>query len=183
MNKKWFLGLWMILGAGVIFMCASNSMAQTPDHEFVGVSKCSMCHKSEKMGQQAVIWQGSSHAKAFDTLGTAQAKDVGKKFGVDNPQASGKCLKCHSTAYGFSENKVTDKVTVEEGVSCESCHGAGKDYMKMSIMKDKQQSIDGGLKVPDEKTCAKCHNSESPTAKTFDFKTMWEKIKHPMPKG
>jgi hypothetical protein len=91
-------------------------------------------------------------------------------------------LKCHATAYNFSEAKVTESVPVEEGVSCESCHGPGKDYMKKSVMEDKDAAIEAGLVIPDEQTCKKCHNEESPNYKPFDFAARWEEIKHPVPK-
>ncbi len=184
MRTKLLVGFWMVFVVGIIFLSPSDCMAQTFDHDFVGVSKCSLCHKKADIGQQVIIWQGTAHAKAFETLGTPKAKELGAKLGVDNPQTSGKCLKCHSTAYGFTENKVTEKVPVQEGVSCESCHGPGKDYMRKSVMQDKQEAIANGLIMPDEKTCVKCHNSESPAmTKPFDFKQEWDKIKHPIPKS
>jgi hypothetical protein len=49
-------------------------------------------------------------------------------------------------------------------------------------MKDKKQAAAAGLVMPDEKTCAKCHNAESPNYKPFDFKVMAAKIAHPIPK-
>lgn len=163
------------------FLSLSSACAQV-EREFVGVKKCAICHTKPEQGEQFRIWQESKHAKAFEVLGTPEAKAIGVKWGVENPQQSGKCLTCHSTAYGFSEKRVTEAITVEEGVSCESCHGPGKDYMKKSVMEDKKQAVEGGLIIPNEKTCFKCHNQESPTFKPFDFKEHWEKIKHPVPR-
>ena len=160
----------------------SISAATEPQHEFVGVSKCSLCHKKEDIGEQYRIWQESKHSKAFEVLGTPEAKEIAAKQGIDNPQTSGKCLKCHSTAYWFSENKVTQNILPEEGISCETCHGAGKDYMKKSVMQDKDAAIAAGLIIPDEKVCMQCHNEQSPNYKPFDYKVMEEKIKHPIPK-
>lgn len=151
------------------------------DHEFIGASKCAICHKKVEQGEQYALWLASKHAKAFETLGTPEAKEQGTARGVDNPQASGQCLKCHSTAYGFTEAVVTSTIPVEEGVSCESCHGPGKDYMKKSVMEDKEAAIAAGLVIPNEETCQKCHNSEAPTFKGFNFAEYWEKIKHPVP--
>ena len=165
-----------------LFLIVPGAAAQVPEHEFVSAAKCAICHKKPEQGEQYQIWINSKHAKAFETLGTPEAKATGAKWGVDNPQASGKCLKCHSTAYWFSENKVSETIPVEEGVSCESCHGPGKDYMKKSIMQDLDVAKEQGLVIPDEQTCLKCHNQESPTFKPFDFKERKEKIKHPVPK-
>ncbi len=161
-----------------VFCFPSFSSAQVK-HEFVGVKKCSLCHKGESKGDQYKIWLASPHAKAYETLGTAEAKKVAKKFGIDDPQKSGKCLKCHSTAYYFTESIVTDGIPVEEGVSCESCHGPGKDYMKKSIMENKHDAIANGLLIADEKVCVKCHNQESPAYRDFKYAESFEKIKHP----
>ncbi len=171
----------IILFALFILSVSFSAMAQLP-HEFIGASKCAICHKTPKQGEQFGIWQQSAHAKAFDVLGTPEAKEQAAKMGVEDPQKSGKCLKCHSTAYGFTEEKVSQTIKLEEGVSCESCHGAGKDYMKMSVMKNKDAAVAAGLQIPDEATCRKCHNENSPTFKPFDFKERWEKIKHPIMK-
>ena len=170
--------LMVFLGAFVM----APALAFALDHEFVGVSKCKMCHQKPEQGEQYRIWSETKHAHALDSLKTAEAKEMGKKYGVDDPATSGKCLKCHSTAYGFTEAKVTEAIPVEEGISCESCHGPGKDYMKKSVMEDKAQAIANGLVMPTEETCKKCHNPEAPTFKSFDFKERWEKIKHPVPK-
>ena len=66
-------------------------------------------------------------------------------------------------------------------MQCEACHGPGGDYKAMNVMKDKALAVAAGMIVPDEKTCLKCHNAESPTFKSFDFKTAYAKIAHPRP--
>lgn len=150
-------------------------------NEYVGAKKCSICHKTPAQGEQFPKWQASQHAKAFETLGTAQSKEAAAKLNITDPQTSEKCLKCHSTAYGNTEAQVTQAVPVEEGVSCESCHGAGKDYMKMSVMKDQEAARAAGLNIPDETTCKKCHNPENPFDKPFNYPERLEKIKHSKP--
>ncbi|OGW82230.1 MAG: hypothetical protein A3G33_10500 [Omnitrophica bacterium RIFCSPLOWO2_12_FULL_44_17] len=158
------------------------SLSAEPAHEYTGAKKCSMCHKTPVQGEQYAKWQASKHAKAFETLGTPAAKEAGAKLGVTDPQTDGKCLKCHSAAYGGTTAKVTEAIAVEEGVSCESCHGGGKDYMKMTVMKDKDAAIAAGLMIPNEKTCLGCHNEESPTYKPFNYAERVEAIKHAKPK-
>ena len=83
-------------------------------------------------------------------------------------------------AFGL-EASDTQTITMAEGVSCESCHGAGSAYKTATIMKDKAKAIAAGLIIPDEKLCRKCHNPESPTYKEFNFKTFSAKIAHPNP--
>lgn len=150
-----------------------------PEHQYVGVKKCKICHNSKKLGgEEYKVWVESKHAKAYETLGTEEAKKVAKEKGVDNPQEDGKCLKCHTLAYGVDKKWVGEDVTKEEGVSCEVCHGPGADYKDKETMKDKQKAIEKGLVIPDEKTCISCHNQESPTFKEFKYDEFKEKIKH-----
>lgn len=156
--------------------------SETYDHEFAGVTKCSLCHKKESQGSQYQIWQATAHARAFGTLGTPAAIELANKLGIADPQQSGKCLRCHSTAYAFGEQKVTDKIPVEEGISCETCHGPGMDYGKLTVMKDREEAIAAGLIIPGEQTCLKCHNESAPNVKAFNFQESWGKIIHPVPR-
>ena len=182
-HKLIIINTFLVLGLSAVVVLGGRELfAAQAEHEFVGVTKCSMCHKKPEKGEQFKIWQESKHAKAFETLKTPEAKEQAAKLGIADPSTSGKCLKCHSTAYGFTEAKVTDVIPVEEGISCESCHSPGKDYMKKSIMENKEEAIANGLVIPDEQVCRKCHNPEAPTFKDFNFKERWEKIKHPVPK-
>jgi hypothetical protein len=142
---------------------------QSTTFEYIGAAKCKVCHNSPAKGEQYKQWAGTKHASAMKSLKGDELK---------NP----KCLKCHSTAASVNQ-KLIDTITVEEGVSCETCHGPGSAYKAMAIMKDQAKSKANGLIIPDEKLCKTCHNAESPTFKGFDFKTSWAKISHPMPKG
>ncbi|NOZ47587.1 MAG: cytochrome C554 [Chlorobi bacterium] len=137
------------------------------DYEYIGVKKCKMCHNKEEKGNQYKIWSESKHAHAMEALNAEEAKDP-------------KCLKCHSTAAGAPEDMLSDYITVEEGVSCESCHGPGSAYKSSKIMKDREEAIKNGLVIPTEEVCKKCHNEESPNYKGFDFKEYSAKIAHPL---
>lgn len=150
--------------------------------QFVGAKRCGMCHQSAPLGQQYQTWASSRHARAYETLGTEHAKSVAATLGIDDPQASGRCLKCHATAYWFSTQRLSEQIPVEEGVSCESCHGPGKDYISLSVMKDREKAMAAGLYLPDEQTCRQCHNDTAPNVVPFDFAQSWERIKHPVPK-
>jgi nitrate/TMAO reductase-like tetraheme cytochrome c subunit len=141
---------------------------QAQNFKYVGSAKCKVCHNSPAKGAQYKIWEASKHAHAMESLKGADAK---------NP----KCLKCHSTYYEVSPN-LRAGIKADEGVSCESCHGPGSAYKSYGIMKNRQKAIEKGLVMPNEKTCTKCHNSESPNFKGFDYKTYLAKIAHPIPK-
>ena len=160
----------LILVISFVFFIGTAVNAQAPT--YVGSVKCKMCHNKETTGNQFKIWSESAHASAWKNLSGDKALEVGKKLGIAEPQKSEKCLKCHGSIAGF----------VEEGTTCEACHGPGSAYKTMAIMKDREMAKKNGLIIPDEKTCVRCHNSESPTFKSFDFATYYKKIEHPLPK-
>ena len=156
--------------------------AQEKVPQYIGAKKCAgTCHKTTKQGLQLKIWQASQHAKAYETLGTEGAKEIAKKMGIADPQKDAKCLGCHTTAHDVSDDLVTETFSRTEGVGCETCHGAGSLYKKRKVMKDKEASIANGMYLPDEKTCLKCHNEESPTYKPFDFEERSKAIAHLKP--
>jgi hypothetical protein len=155
--------------------------------QYVGAQKCGMCHKSEARGNQYGKWLSSPHAKAFESLKGDEAKAVAKKIGIDDPSKSDKCLKCHVTGFGAPASALAEGFdAAAEGVSCESCHGAGSLYKSMSVMKGlvdgTQDAEQVGFIKGNKETCLKCHNEQSPTFKPFDFDKCWSEIAHPLPK-
>lgn len=153
---------------------------------YIGVAKCKMCHKGEKKGNIFEKWEAESHSKAFATLATDQAKQVATKAGVKgDPQQAAECLVCHTTGYKAAAAQKEATLTMEEGVSCESCHGPGSEYKSMKVMKDitagTAKGGDFGLVVPDETVCKSCHNPKSPTYKEFKFAEAVKKVAHPLP--
>jgi hypothetical protein len=173
----------IVLAVALIFGVSSMMNAQ---NKYVGTSQCKMCHNTDKQGKQFDIWSKSKHASAFKTLGTPAADEIAKKKGFKTKAAeTPECLGCHTVT---ADAKLFDaKFDVKDGVQCESCHGAGSAYKNMAIMKDKAKAAAAGLVMPaDEaattKLCVTCHNEKSPTAKKFDYATMWKLIAHKIPK-
>ena len=156
--------------------------------KFEGVKTCGMCHKKAEVGEWLRIWQGSKHANAYKTLQSEESDKIAKEKGfstkaVETPE----CLVCHATGYDVDASLIGKKYKVEEGIQCESCHGAGSKYKKKSTMKDHAKAVAGGLtEYKDEnaikKQCETCHNKKSPTFKDFDFEKRWKEIAHNIPK-
>jgi len=144
-------------------------------------------------GNQYDVWQESKHAKAIETLGTPEAIALAAEKGIDDPQKSDECLQCHLTGHGVDADLLDKGFKSGLGVECESCHGPGSLYRVASVMNaskfkaDPQGTLDtfiaNGLIIPDEKTCIKCHNENSPTFKGFDFEEFFAKIAHPNPRN
>jgi len=168
----------LLLFACLVFM-ASTLSAQ--DYKYIGAEKCKMCHNKTDKGEQYKKWTEESHSKAMLSLSNAKSMEYAKKNNIADPAKEAKCLKCHSTA-GAVDKKLHSGITIEGGVSCESCHGPGSAYKAPSIMKNKAQALENGLIEPNQKTCEKCHNKENPFFKPFDYASAVKKIAHPNPK-
>ena len=149
-------------------------------HQYGGVAICKGCHSNDAVGgTEYKVWKEKMHAGAYESLASDHSKGVAKEAGIEgNPQESDECLKCHVTAWEEDEDLRASTWKKEDGVACESCHGAGKDYMPLNIMKDHDAAVEKGLMVPDKKLCVTCHNEESPTYKEFKFEEMMKEIKH-----
>lgn len=183
------LGLLVLL-AGMCPFSGDGFSREKAQHQYIGVKICGICHKSPQKGNQLEAWQKSGHARAYQALVehekfSPELKAKLAERGIDPATAhkNPACLKCHVTGYG-QPKEICDpeKVKLTDGVQCESCHGAGKDYAKVSIMKDRALSIANGLIIPTKEVCVRCHNAESPSYKGFDFEERYKKIAHPRPK-
>jgi hypothetical protein len=183
---------WILACVGVVYLLVPGRL-YAADHEWVGAKKCRSCHKKEAIGNQYGIWEESRHAKAFDTLASEKAAKWATERGIQDPQTSDECLKCHVTAFGAPDDMVSMKFDRSAGVQCEACHGAGKDYSKKKIMMDRDLAVEKGMVLQSEEVCVKCHNDDSPawdperytladgTAVGFDYDQAVEKIAHPVP--
>ena len=155
-----------------IFCCSSSAFAE---RKFTSVKMCGACHKGEKNHNVFEKWQSTLHSKAYETLKSAKAIEIGKKKGIAKPEEDAGCLSCHATNGGTGAG-----VKKEEGVTCEACHGAGSEYMSKPVMQNRALALTKGMIIAkDADHCKKCHNSKSPTYKAFAFAKEWEKIKHP----
>ena len=187
------LGVGMALFLGVVAVgIPGSSPAGGNTSKYIGAQKCKNCHQDEKTGNQHAKWQASKHAKAFDLLATPAAKTAGKEKGVDDPQSSPKCLKCHVTAYGAPPDRLAASFDPKLGVQCESCHGPGEAHFKarFAAAAEMEEGDEGPQQVPageidarpGSKTCQTCHNEESPSFKGFCFKKRLAEIAHPDPR-
>ena len=153
------------------------------ENKFTGSKFCAACHKGGKGGTAYTVWEKSGHAKAYQTLLGDAAKKIAKEKGLKTaPAETPECLGCHVTGGGAAKN-VDASFKKEEGVGCESCHGAASGYKMIHSKGDLTKSKPAGLIVPEknEKACVTCHNEKSPTHKPFKFAEMWAKIEHGKP--
>ncbi len=171
----------------IISLFSFSTILAQDTHTFVGVKKCGMCHKKDKIGNQLKIWKDSGHAKAYITLQTPEADKIATEKGFKTKAAeTPECLTCHITGYNVDASMLGSKFKIEDGIQCESCHGAGSNYKKKKIMKNHSKAVANGLtEYKDDAAikaqCLTCHNDKSPTYKDFDFDKRWAEIAHPVP--
>jgi hypothetical protein len=177
----------LMLGA-VLFAWSGIASAQDAAAPmYVGVKRCKTCHNLEKGGAQYTKWTESKHAKAYEDLASPKALEIAKEKGIADPQKADECLSCHVTGHGEPADHFKESFVAADGVGCESCHGAGSNYLKKATMqgiRDKSMKAeDYGLMMPTEKTCAKCHNEKATGGKFVDWKADSTKIAHGIPEG
>ncbi|MEJ2055749.1 MAG: cytochrome c family protein, partial [Calditrichaceae bacterium] len=163
MNKI-FITATLIL----VLLVAMNLSAQDKPM-YVGVAKCKACH-GKMTGDQYGIWEKGPHANALKSLSSEEAMKYAKENNIADPAKAQECLKCHATIKAVDQKLIDPKgkLTLEEGVSCESCHGPGSEYKSPRIMSRKKYkedpaaaqkaAIEAGLIMPTEKLCVTCHN-------------------------
>jgi hypothetical protein len=168
----------IITVAILAFFAAGSMFGQS--FKYIGAPKCKMCHMKPDKGDQYNVWLKSPHANAMKTLASDEAKKIATGKGIADPTTDPACIKCHSTV-GSIDKSLVAGITMDEGVSCESCHGPGSMYKGAAIMKVREQALQKGLILPTEEVCKKCHNPESPTYVPFKYEERVKEIAHPDP--
>ncbi len=80
------------------------------------------CHQGE-----LASWKQTPHYATFESLHRKpEAQAIADKLGLRSVKRNDECIKCHYTTQTVDGH---DRVTA--GVSCESCHGAAKDWLEM----------------------------------------------------
>ncbi len=111
-----FCGWLMLLGL------AADGKAVSDPAKIVGANACAECHK-----QEAEAWKGTHHFKTFSEMPRkAQAKKISEKMGLRRIKSESVCLNCH-----FTVRQKNSGQEVVSGISCESCHGAAQDWIKV----------------------------------------------------
>ena len=97
-----------------------------PAHDvdaIMGPKACAECHKTT-----AQIWELSLHHRLIKkSHRTKEGRSFAKKMGVKRiKDPEGLCVSCHYTV-----QKPKKRPKVVAGVSCESCHSAARDWIKV----------------------------------------------------
>jgi hypothetical protein len=119
-----------------IVSVSAKEPTQTPEAgvKFVGAVGCrsSSCHggAGEKRSQYITWSQKDFHTRAYAILLDARSARIGEAVGVSQPQSSARCTVCHSPFQSVAQTRLTSTAHPDEGVSCESCHGAAEPWLR-----------------------------------------------------
>ncbi len=98
------------------------------DEIHLGAGSCAAqaCHGGavEERKEYKVWATEDKHHKAFDVLLGSLGQRIGARLGVD-PTKDESCLVCHAT----TGVRLAKTHVVEDGVSCELCHGGAKEWL------------------------------------------------------
>jgi hypothetical protein len=108
--------------AAVALALATAPAAAGPDPARVmGAERCGECHKSEY-----AAWKETTHYATLTTLHRRpSAQEIAGKLGVKSLKREGVCVTCHYT----EKPGASGEPEVISGISCESCHGAARDWI------------------------------------------------------
>jgi YVTN family beta-propeller protein len=155
---------------------------------YLGSQACGQCHEGTEMGHQFSKWRLSAHARAYATLALPESREITKLSGItEEPHKAKMCLGCHATAAETEEWERAEGFHIQDGLQCEACHGPGSEYAVQDIMKDRDEAIAHGLKIPQKDACMMCHRVKGSheavlKKKPYNLEEAWQTIAHPVPK-
>ncbi|WP_210421376.1 cytochrome c family protein [Mariniblastus fucicola] len=83
---------------------------------------CANCH-----GSEIRVWRQTPHFKTFEELSrNPKAREICSKMGLSSVKRSNVCIDCH-----FTLQEIDGRNKAVSGISCESCHGASRDWLAL----------------------------------------------------
>jgi len=179
MSTRASLPAFWVVVLSFLFTCVSAFGQQTQSGAasqvgmYSGPGGCaaSNCHGSVSPKSVTRIWQNEysiwaaqdKHARAYNMLSNPVSMRMGKilKLG-SNPNQADKCLVCHSL--DVAQNMRAQSFQMDEGVSCENCHGPAVGWLGPHTAKgwSHEQSLKLGMYdtrdlVLRSEKCMSCH--------------------------
>lgn len=140
---------------------------------FIGALGCksSSCHggAGPKRSQYFTWSQKDFHTKAFTILLDARSQRIAESLGAGPAENSARCTVCHSPFGSVAPSRLGPDAHPDEGVSCETCHGAASGWLRGHTRKDWTYSTRVGAGMRDLRSlyvrataCAACHQYLEP---------------------
>jgi hypothetical protein len=144
--------------------------ARDDSAHFVGSIGCrsSSCHggAGEKRSQYITWSQKDFHTRAYAILLDARSARIAEGIGIPEAQSSARCTVCHSPFQSVAQTRLASTAHSDEGVSCESCHGAAGPWLRGHTRTDWTYPMRVTAGMRDLKnlylranTCVACHQN------------------------
>ena len=155
-------------------LCAKEPrQIQESGGTFVGSLGCksSSCHggAGPKRSQYFTWSQKDFHTKAYTVLLDSRSQRIAEGLGIPTAQTSARCTVCHSPLQSVATIRLTPNARPDEGVSCETCHGAAGGWLRGHTRKDWTYNTRVGAGMRDLRSlyvrataCAACHQNLEP---------------------
>lgn len=173
--------------AGLLVGFSSHASPATPmagDDAHLGVATCagSNCHGAVKPYDNSTVDQNEyftwerhdRHARAYQTLQSAQSKRIANNLGLRNAAEAEVCLNCHTDNVPASKRGA--RFLLSDGVGCEACHGGSERWLgpHVSGITTHADNLALGLYPTEDpaaraKLCLGCHQGDAAHPMTHDI--------------
>jgi hypothetical protein len=126
-SLRWGLAVFVV---GTVLLCGKACWGAERDFDplqcdpaqVLGADSCAKCHENEVRQ-----WKLTPHHETFESLHrNPAAKAITKRLGLSTVKRNDTCVQCH-----YTQQQKGERVRVVAGVSCESCHGAARDWIAL----------------------------------------------------
>jgi hypothetical protein len=160
----------LILAIAPVLNAKEQRQIQESGGMFVGSVGCksSSCHggAGPKRSQYITWSQHDYHTKASPVLVNARSARIAEGLGITEAQTSARCTVCHSPLQSVAPSRLAAGVRPDEGVSCESCHGAAGGWLRGHTRTDWTYNIRVSAGMRDLRSlyvranaCVACHQN------------------------
>ncbi len=112
----------LLIAAALSLTSTAAAPTDRSPKKMEGPEECAECHRDE-----ATVWRGTHHYKTFREMPRSEdAEKIAKKMRIKRIKSESLCLNCH-----FTNQTKGGKTEPIAGISCELCHSAGKDWIKL----------------------------------------------------
>jgi cytochrome c554/c'-like protein len=140
---------------------------------FVGSIGCksSSCHggAGPRRSQYTTWSRQDFHTKAYAVLLNSRSERIAEGLGIAAAQSSARCTICHSPLQSVPPSQLTRTAQPDEGVSCETCHGAAQGWLRGHTRPDWTYNTRIGAGMRDLRNiyiranaCVACHQNLAP---------------------
>jgi hypothetical protein len=178
--------VWLGTGDRSRTFAQKDAPKKEADRTWSGAGACVLCHTQGPTGKisddfvlltEYTTWRTQDkHALAFQALVGERGQQIGRLLGIKDVKEEAACLNCH--AVNAPKDQQSRTFQIEDGVSCDGCHGPSSDWLRPHVEdrtwrlktgKEKAAFGMADLRDPATRTavCSSCHVGNSAEGKVI----------------